>query len=143
MSIVRRFMPKPGTCAHRVLWLTSRGAASMVDLYPQTHSIGQSKNLWEAKVVNPLVGEEFIERNGDVLRITQKGFAKFCELDLKQPINEVMVTVATKPEKFVPVGNYEGVGFNPDNIRPGATDFLRCPSRVGNQFIYRKGYENG
>jgi len=41
-------------------------------------------------------------------------------------------------ERFQPVGIWTGMDWDPDIARRGASDFLKCPSRIGaNRYPYR------
>jgi hypothetical protein len=41
-------------------------------------------------------------------------------------------------ERFKPTGIWTGMDWNPDVARPGASDFLKCPTRIGDKrFAYR------
>ena len=139
----RAFFPKADTCAHSVLAWLVHGALDQHGLYGKTHAINQSRITWALKVADPLVAGGWVERNSDVLRLTDKGFTTYCALQLKHPLNITPVTVATKQERFAPIGYLQLEDLDPEKIRPGSLDFLKCPSRVGNKLFYKEGYENG
>jgi len=41
-------------------------------------------------------------------------------------------------ERFQPTGIWTGMDWNPDVARPGASDFLKCPTRIGeNRYQYK------
>ncbi len=41
-------------------------------------------------------------------------------------------------ERFRPTGIWKGMEWNPDVARPGASDFLKCPTRIGaNRYPYK------
>lgn len=146
MSYTKIFIPKPKTCAHRFLgWLTNGEAPLFGDqgLYGRTHSINQSKAMWTKMVADPMLRGGWAEQRGEMVRLTDKGFERYLELQSKFPLDLIEVTKATKVTRFVPVGPYTGNSFNPEDTRPGCNDFLKCPSRVGSKFIFREGYEDG
>ena len=83
-----------------------------------------------------LVQRKLIKQDGHTMTITSAGVELFYDLERRSNID--MKKVALPREKQV---LFTTELYNPKNdmrpMRVGAQDFLNCPSRVGNQLVYR------
>jgi hypothetical protein len=53
------------------------------------------------------------------------------------------VSPTIKVEKFTPKGKFLGIRWNPSDNRPGCEDFLKCPSRVGDNLMPHRPMMHG
>jgi|TARA_R110000822_G_scaffold60171_5_gene149986 hypothetical protein len=121
---------------HRVLAAMMGGLISTTSLHKATKTAGQSHNRWSIEALNPLIQRKLIRQDGYNLAITKDGMELFFDLERKSNINlhtmalprqvQVMRTEVYKSDKTTAY------------VRPGANDFLKCPSRVGNKLVYRE-----
>ena len=142
-TIKKVYVPKPGTAAHKLLALLYSGQREERELFGKTRTAGQSTNLWREKVLTPLWGGGWIELNNNRYGLTPVGLTKLRALEeVKPQLERTSPQVATKPQRYLAAeeGPWTGVSMSP--IRPGAMDFLDCPSRVGSQLFYRKEAKN-
>jgi len=57
---------------------------------------------------------------------------------LSKPEDMPYTPTTEQVERFKPTGIWTGMDWNPDVARPGASDFLKCPTRIGDKrFAYR------
>lgn len=86
-------------------------------------------------VIMPAVNDGMIFKNGSLLSLTTKGAEKLKELGA---IRKPMKTV---PKVSKMEGTYSGVELRKQSARPGAYDFLDCPSLLGDRRYDREGRE--
>lgn len=140
-TIKKVYVPKPGTAAHKLLALLFYGQMDERTLFGKTRTAGQSTNLWREKVLTPLWGGGWIELNNGSYGLTPVGLTKLQALEESKPqLVASSPQTATKMQRYVEKEFYTGVDMG--SVRPGAMDFLKCPTRVGDQLIYRKETEN-
>ena len=127
---------------HRVLSAMMGGLATPLAVHKATKTDGQSQNRWSIEVLTPLIERKLIRQTGHVLAVTKDGMELFFDLERKSNVDlrtmalprqvQLMQTEVLKSDKTQP---YQ---------RPGANDFLKHPSRIGNKLVYRadaKDYE--
>ena len=143
--VIRPYAPKAGTGAHKLLWALSRGQETQRQLYNRTHTAGQALGLWREKVMRPLVHGAWVEavkiyssaeEDKTLYGLTPAGLRILNALNSIKEVEEFTPVVAAKRERFIPQGVYTGEA--PLFTRPGALDFLNCPSRIGNRLIYKE-----
>ncbi len=78
----------------------------------------------------------FGRRGQTLYGLTPAGLRALNALNSIKEVEEFTPVVAAKRERFIPQGVYTGEA--PLFTRPGALDFLSCPSRVGNRLIYKE-----
>jgi predicted transcriptional regulator len=101
--------------------ITTKALAARVGCNIKTMSGVVSKLLTAKQLI---VAEGSTKRNY-MLRLTRPE-----DLGHTPPIERV--------ERFQPTGIFRGLEWNPDIARPGASDFLKCPTRIGdNRYPYR------
>ena len=126
----------PNSPTHRVLSVLMQGSSTPSGLHRQTKSSGQSLARWSIEIMEGLVQRKLIKQDGHTMTITSAGVELFYDLERRSNID--MKKVALPREKQV---LFTTELYNPKNdmrpMRVGAQDFLNCPSRVGNQLVYR------
>lgn len=82
-----------------------------------------------------LVQRKLIKQDGHTMTITTAGVELFYDLERRSNIDMKKVALPREKQVMFTKGDY----VPPKNLpmRPGAEDFLNCPSRVGNQLVYR------
>ena len=76
------------------------------------------------------------EEDKTLYGLTPAGLRVLNALSSIKAVEEFTPVVAAKRERFIPEGVY--TGETRLVTRPGALDFLNCPSRIGNRLIYRE-----
>ena len=84
------------------------------------------------EVISPAMKDGLIVRKGNVLELTQRGLDKLLELG---PIKKVLKPLQ-KLSKME--GVYDGAELKNVSSRPGAYDFLNCPSLIGDRRYERQ-----
>lgn len=143
-TVLRGYAPKAGSSAHKLLALLFHGQLDERSLFGKTRTSNQSSNLWRGKVLEPLWSAGWIELNNNLYGLTPSGLEKLQALeDINPQLDSGVPQAATKMQRFVDPsehGPYTGVSMS--SVRPGAMDFLKYPTRVGEQLIYRKDIGN-
>ena len=86
-------------------------------------------------VITPAIFDGLIAKNDGMLSLTQKGVEKLVQLgSIKKPLKSV-----GKVSKME--GTYAGNELKRLSVRPGAYDFLECPSLIGDRRYERENRE--
>ena len=125
----------PNSPTHRVLALLEKNSSSPATLHKATKTAGQSFVKWGIDVLGPLTHRGLLNQQNNTVYITTAGLELFYDLERKSNVPAAKVA---GPRKKVSTSTKE-MYVPPKNLpmRPGAEDFLNCPSRVGSQLIYR------
>jgi hypothetical protein len=127
---------KSKTPTHRVLSALMSGTTTMAALHKATKTDGQSQNRWGVDVLSPMLQRKLIRQDGHTLVVTSLGAELFYDLERKSNVD--LKKVAMPREKQVMKTETYMPSKNAVYVRPGANDFLKCPSRVGKELVYRK-----
>jgi hypothetical protein len=95
----------------------------------------ESMSRFLESCIQPLTNDGYIERDGLLLKATEKGKAKWEEMG---PVKKRLPQVVTK--NLMKSEPYDGAELRRNPIRPGSADFLSIPSLIGNTRFYRDGH---
>lgn len=120
--------------SHRILYALSVGPRTSKELKVVAGAI-YSIAKFDGEYMDRLAQSGYIQRQGDGWILLHKGQLKLEELG---PASGMRL----KANKLLPVLQRPVYVPEPDltsQRRPGAEDFLKCPSRIGNTLYYRDG----
>jgi len=121
--------------SHRILYALSFGSCTSKEL---KNIVGAINSLarFDGEYMERLVSNGFVKRFGEGWLLTPSGEEKLEELG---PARGVRRRNGQKHQLLMDRPNYDPKMDMPPPMRPGAEDFLKYPSRVGNYLYYRDG----
>ena len=126
----------PNSPTHRVLGVLMQGTSTPSGVHRQTKSAGQSLMRWSVEVMEGLIQRKLIKQDGHTISITTAGVELFYDLERRSNVDVKKVALPREKQVLFTTELY-----NPKHdmrpMRVGAQDFLKYPSRVGNELIYR------
>jgi|AntAceMinimDraft_6_1070360.scaffolds.fasta_scaffold41551_3 hypothetical protein len=126
----------PNSPTHRILTILEKAPSSPITLHKQTKTSGQSFVKWSVDILTPLTLRGVIAQQGNAINITNAGLELFYELERKS--NVVLAQVALPRQVRLMHTEVLKSDKTKAYVRPGANDFLKCPSRIGNKLVYRE-----
>lgn len=128
---------------HKVLAILMRGETHVDKLHKASATLSQSRPKFQVDVIAPMIA------NGDVRQltgqkmygITNQGAEVFLTLQDRKPVfldvqRAEQRTIKNNSMRDRP--DYDGKELDQICMRPGAYDFLKCPSLVQGVRYYRK-----
>jgi hypothetical protein len=125
-----------GSYIHRALEKLSREPMSADRLRRDISSVSIAR--FHESIIDPLVGDGFIESKGGIYHITSKGEVKLAELG---PVKDKLPPQFAKARQndIMHNGTYDGKELKPQQNRLDGNDHFMWPSRVDNTLYYRDG----
>lgn len=126
----------PNSPTHRILTILESASSAPITLHKQTKTSGQSFVKWGVDILTPLILRGLIAQHGNAISITNAGLELFYELERKS--NVALTQVALPRQVQLMHTEVYKSDKTTAYVRPGANDFLKCPSRIGNKLVYRE-----
>lgn len=124
--------------SHRIMYALSFGPAPSRELKVIAGAIN-SVSRFDGEYMARLVSNGFVRRHeGDKWALTKRGHEKLEELGPAKGLRPRRAPSAAL-QAVVDRPIYDPSAEIPMPIRPGAEDFLKYPSRMGNRLYYRDG----
>lgn len=117
---------------HRTLEYIVQVPCTAIYLRPMITNESMSRFL--ESCIQPLINDGYVEKDGLLLKATEKGKQKWLEMG---PVKKRLPQVVTKNWMTAPV--YDGADLKRNSVRPGADQFLGIPSLIGGTRFYRDG----
>lgn len=117
---------------HRTLEYIVQVPVTAIYLRPMITNESMSRFL--ESCIQPLINDGYVEKDGLLLKATEKGREKLLEMG---PVKKRLPKVVTKNWMTAPT--YDGAELKRNSVRPGADRFLAVPSLIGDQRVYRDG----
>ena len=106
----------------------------MTAIYLRPMITNESMSRFLESCIQPLMNDGYIEKDGMLMRATEKGREKYKEMG---PVKKRLPQIVTKNWMTTPA--YDGAELKRNPVRPGSDDFLNVPSLMGDKRVYRDG----
>lgn len=121
--------------SHKILAALANGPCETKDLKNVVGAIN-SIARFDGEYMARLEYSGYVKRWGDKWQITEVGRAKLSALG---PVGKAKPTTVATSRTTVGEGIYDPMSVKRTPMRPGSEDFLKYPSRMGNELRYRDG----